>query len=247
MKKKIIFAGIAYIALLVAITIGISVKSNFASVTPSETLNGLPVYYNHAVYALDTSTPEKAYGASKYAFIAKINSILRTEYVNPTEIETGLGKTKTVYDPITVYSISVIQNIKGELITSEPIELMQNGGISKDGESYVFMENSKFLNVGEYYMILTGAIDDGGVLEATNPDRIVSLGSDLDFIKTVQSGKTTSTMRESKVTSKLVKTIENYMSASKNEVKPKTLFETSAKVPVLDNVSKYDVNYKKKY
>lgn len=52
-------------------------------------------------------------------------------------------------------------------------------------------------------------------------------------------------MRESKVTSKLVKTIENYISASKNEVKPKTLFETSAKVPVLDNVSKYDVNYKK--
>jgi hypothetical protein len=107
------------------------------------------------------------------------------------------------------------------------------------------MENSKFLNVGEYYMILTGAFENGGVLEATNPERIVSLGSDLDFIRTVQSGKTTSTMRESKTTSKLVETIESYMSASKNDVKPKALFEISAKVPVLDNVSKYDVNYKK--
>ncbi|MFA7051176.1 MAG: hypothetical protein WC189_03690 [Bacilli bacterium] len=245
MKKKLIFTGIICTIMMVAITMIINANSSFKPIEPSGSLNGLPVYYNHATYALDTSTPEKAYGASKYVFIAKIDDILRTEYVNPVEIEVGIGKFDIVYDPITVYSATVVKNIKGELTTSEPIEITQNGGISKDGKSYIFMEDSSLLKIGDYYIILTGANEDGGSLDVTNPQRIISFGNNLDLIKNVQQGKISTSMKEDKETAKLVDTIENFINAAEKEEKPVTLFENAAKVPVLDNVSKYDVNYKK--
>ena len=103
-------------------------------------IGGLPVDYAHAIYAYDTSTPENTAMASKYIFIAKVNKVLRTEYWNPVEVEVDENTTTTLYDPFTVYSIDVIKNIKGELITSESIELMQYGGINKEGDSYTTHE-----------------------------------------------------------------------------------------------------------
>lgn len=238
-KKKKYFFGIIAAFLIMAVVI-FNIKNKAFKNSDAE-LNGLPVYYSHAVYAFDTSTPEKAYGASKYVFIAKVNGILRTEYINPTEVEVGIGKTEIVYDPVTVYSISVIKNIKGNLITSESIELKQHGGISKDNKSYTFVENSSLLNTGEYYMFLTGAEENGGILEATNPERIISLGNDLNLINNVQSKKIVSKNIESKATKKVVEKIENYIFVEE-EIEPERP-NNSARIPVLDNISKYDVNY----
>ncbi len=230
------------IVILLSVSTFIVVNNKFKQEKSIGTLNGLPVYNDHAIYALDTSTPGKAYGASRYVFIAKVNSILKTEYINPVEIETGISKNKTVYDPVTVYSISVIENLKGELITSEAIELKQYGGISKDKKSYSFVEGGSLLNVNEYYMFLTGAEENGGILEATNPERIISLGTDLELIQNIKNGKINSENISSVVTKNLAKKIEKYIFAKKEEVLP-TRFDDTSIIPVLDNISKYDVNY----
>lgn len=74
----------------------------------------MPIYTTSAMWVYDGSTPEKAMGISDYAFVAKVDKILRTEYKNPVEIEiTANGEKKEmVYDPYTVYEITVIENIK---------------------------------------------------------------------------------------------------------------------------------------
>ncbi len=98
--------------------------------------NGLPVEYSLASYMYDTATPEKAIGISDYVFVAKVNEIARTEYKYPVEAEISLNKKIKRTTPYTIYNISVIKNIKGELVTSKPIEFMQYGGLSEDGKSY---------------------------------------------------------------------------------------------------------------
>lgn len=55
----------------------------------------LPINYTSAMWMYDTSTPEKAMGISAYAFVARVNKILRTEYKNPVEVEITADGKKT--------------------------------------------------------------------------------------------------------------------------------------------------------
>ncbi len=190
--------------------------------------NGKPVYYAMASYMYDTSTPEKAIGISDYVFIAKVNKIARTEYKNSIETETGLNeKTKTTI-PYTIYNISVIKNIKGELITSEPIEFMQYGGLSEDGKSYILMEESSLLKTGDYYIIMGNTFEkDGENVEVAEPTRVISLGNESDF-----------SQKDS------LNTITKYEQAYKNEIVPSTSKGDSVDYKK-GYISKYDVNYLK--
>lgn len=227
MKKNKILLVMLYIILLSILTF-YSISNVEKTSSSQEFLNyiqGLPINYAHAIYAYDTSTPEKTAQNSKYIFIAKINEVVRTEYLNPIEIEDENDGTKEIiYDPFTVYSINVIKNIKGELDTSKSIELMQYGGLNYDGKSYVFCDGGSLLNIGEYYLILTGAMNDGN-LEVSNPDRIVALEKFEENFKSSRSA---------------VNNIINiYEEASKINIER----NENEKIPILDNVSKYDVNY----
>lgn len=183
----------------------------------TKTFNGLPVNSSSAFWGYDTSTPEKAIGCSDYTFIAKVNKILRTEYthINPT-------KTKTLSTPYTIYEIKVIENIKGELDTSKPIEFKQFGGLEEDGKSYTFIEGGSLLNEGEYYIIMarTWAERSGEDIETSNPDTIISLGKDYNPLARNNI-------------------VAQYKLAYENEQIPEKLKKEEKAV------SKYDVNYSK--
>lgn len=172
-KKIILF--IIIVSVIIGSFIGIYNSSNNES---QLTYNNLPLTTSKAMWRFSTDTPEKAIGVSDYVFVAKINKILRTEYKNPVEIETGLFSKEIVTDPYTVYEINVIENIKGNLKNTESIEFMQYGGINEDGKSYTFFENSGLLNVGEYYILLVDVFNDEGDIETSDPNRIISLGND---------------------------------------------------------------------
>lgn len=182
-----------------------------------ETYNGLPVYRSSAFWVYDTSTPEKAIGSSDYAFVAKVNKILRTEYIrtNPTE-------SKTLSTPYTIYEIEVVENIKGELDTTNPIEFKQYGGLDEEGKSYKLMSGGSLLNGGEYYIIMASTwVDKNGEdIETSNPDTIVSLGKDYNPLA-----------RDN--------TVAQYKLAYENEQVPETLKNAEKAL------SKYDVNYSK--
>ena len=92
-------------------------------------------------------------------------------------------------------------------------------------------------------MFLTGAEENGGILEATNPNRMIFLGTDLELIENIEAKNIESKAMERGTNEELVKKIESYMFVE-NEEKP-TRFNESMTIPVLDNISKYDINYVK--
>lgn len=179
---------------------------------------GKPVTYTQTVQAFDTSTPAKAIGTSEYVFVARIDKILRTEYKNEMEIEVGLNEYATVSDPYTIYQITVIENIKGNMITNEPIEYMQYGGLNKDGKSYNFFEGCSLFNVGEYYVLISSPFENNGINEGSVSDFVIPLGKELN--------------------AGALKIINEYSQAYKNQVIPEAI--ASKSYPT--KISKYDAS-----
>ena len=210
-SKKFIIMSVVFVLIIV---VAVGVYLYFSTMQNTTISSG--------IYMYDTSTPERAVGISDYVFVAKIDGIARTEYRNPTTVETGLSSSETRTTPYTVYNIEVVKNIKGELITSESIEYMQYGGINEDGETYTFMEGTGLLETGKYYILMADTFEgDGGIIEVTEPNRRILL-DDVENDEDVEN-------------SELVK---RYEEAYKNEYIPEGAEEETR------YVSKYDVNYK---
>lgn len=188
----------------------------------------LPVFYASASYAYDTSSPEKAIGVADYAFIAKVNGILKTEYRHPAQVVKN-GEEVTVYDPYTVYSVDVIENIKGELTKKSSIELVLHGGLMEDKQSYSFMEGLDFLSVGDYYIFLPYTASDGrmGISCQTS---VIPLGElsesevatlkNFETLKLSAYGLSTSNGREENSGRETIDIISTYIEASKKPVIP---------------------------
>lgn len=173
------------------------------------------------LYSYNTSIPEQAVGISDYVFVAKVNGIARTDYIDTGTVELSTTGNKEIESPYTVYNIEVVKNIKGELITSELIEYMQYGGINEDGETYTFMEGTGLLETGKYYILLVNTYrEDGGTLETSDQNRIILL-DDVESDEDVEN-------------SELVK---KYEEAYKNEYIPEGAEDETR------HISKYDVNY----
>ncbi len=220
MKKVKLILAIIIICIIVGWIIAFSINKNINKINAeiSEYYNGLPINNVSALWSFDTSTPEKAVGAYDYVFVAKVNGILRTEYKNHTELEINLFQKETISDPYTIYSISIIKNIKGELNTTSSIEFMQYGGISEDGNSYIFLEGTTLLNENEYYILMGNTwIDDDSIIEGSNPNARILLGNEDNF------------------NSNSTDIIQRYIKAYQAQEIP----ETRVNYPV----SKYDVNY----
>ena len=210
-SKKFIIMSVVFV-LIIVVAVGVYL---FFSTMQNTTISS-------GIYMYDTSTPERAVGISDYVFVAKIDGIARTEYRNPTTVETGLSSSETRTTPYTVYNIEVVKNIKGEIITSESIEYMQYGGINEDGETYTFMEGTGLLETGKYYILMVDTFEgNGGIIEVTEPNRRILL-DDVENDEDVEN-------------SELVK---RYEEAYKNEYIPEGAEEETR------YVSKYDVNYK---
>lgn len=117
----------------------------------------LPIYYNEARFVVDTSKPEEIIGWSDYVFLAKVNEEVRTEYTGVRKRENG----ETTGSPSTIYSITVIDNLKGKIKKNTPVEFKKDGGINMDGKSISLLEGDELLKEGKYYIIMGVANDDG--------------------------------------------------------------------------------------
>lgn len=209
-SKKFITMSVIFV-LIIVVAVGIYL---FYKSIPYNTITSV-------LYMYDTSIPEQAVGISDYVFVAKINGIARTDYIDTGTVELSTTGNKEIESPYTVYNIEVVKNIKGELLTSEPIEYMQYGGVNEDGETYTFMEGTGLLETGKYYILLVNTYrEDGGTLETSDQNRIILL-DDVENDEDLEN-------------SELVK---KYEEAYKNEVIPEGFEEDRY-------ISKYDVNYK---
>lgn len=117
----------------------------------------IPVIYDDASFMVDVNNPEEIVGWGDYVFVAKIEAELRTEYTNIYESEDGTITGK----PYTVYSITVIDNLKGKLKKNQGIEFFKHGGVNYDGKSISLLEGDQLLECGKYYILVAAAESDG--------------------------------------------------------------------------------------
>jgi hypothetical protein len=92
-------------------------------------------------------------GSVDYVFVAKVN---RVEGVVSSPPDSG-------YSQI-VYSAQVVENIKGELITDQPIHFKRAGDISHSGTYYPIIYNDVLPEVGQTYIFYAYAQPDGSLL-----------------------------------------------------------------------------------
>lgn len=114
------------------------------SIYSPEKYSEMKVEYIYGEYALDVNSPFEVVGFSDYVFIARIDEKIGTHYEY-----SGLSTRFHVYErtaqAYTQYSIRVMDNIKGNLISSESITLNQFGGISLDRKTIELIEEDVFL------------------------------------------------------------------------------------------------------
>lgn len=139
--------------------------SSFAIYTSFNGTDNEPVVNQlHANYSIDVEDKAATVGDADYVFVAQILEKIETEYRHPITLETEDGGTKVVKDPYTVYSVQVVDNIKNDLITTEPIKVTKSGGLSEDGRNIVVYENDELPVENGFYIMLGYAQPDGSIL-----------------------------------------------------------------------------------
>ena len=110
-------------------------------------------------FAVDTRDPRKLVGFADYYFVAEVISQIDTEYRDPIILENE----KEITFPYTNYKVKVLNNIKGELPLDEEIKVTKAGGVSQDGEPFLY-EGDALLDEGKTYIITASAQEDGSLL-----------------------------------------------------------------------------------
>jgi hypothetical protein len=131
--------------------------SLFVSGCVNKSSKDLPIDYISGDFVIDMENPREVIGLGDYVFVAQVNKEIETDYRNVKE----LGNGKKVSMPYTIYSITVIDNIKGEIKINEPIEFEKQGGINFDKKSISLPECDSMLEEGEYYILIASAEPDG--------------------------------------------------------------------------------------
>lgn len=160
-SRKVIYIVISVILLLImASTITILILRNYYSnMDRIISIN----------YAYDNSTPEKAIGCANYTFVAKINSVVKTKYEDGTLLYKG--------NPTTIYNVTVIENIKGELVTTKDVEVEVFGVTVEKDRTYTIVQGGiEKLNIGSYYILLPYVGVEKGALGLIDSKDAVRLG-----------------------------------------------------------------------
>lgn len=153
-KKIVALAACLAIIIAVGLPLALSHSAKVKTYDSLSLANELPIENVAACFVYDIFDPKAAAGFNDYVFLAKVEKELRTEYPTDTEM------------PRTVYSITVLQNIKGTLKTNAPIELYKQGGVNKIKTSISIFEDDEFLECGRYYIIGAVGQSDGSLLQS---------------------------------------------------------------------------------
>lgn len=168
----------------------------------------------HGSYVIDVSDKNQSVGYADYVFVAYVNDLTGTVYEDPVSIETKYGGHKEVTDPYTNYSVTVIDNIKGNLKKDTEIPLQQSGGLTSDGKMYILSEHDELLEPDNYYIVIAYAQEDSSLLMSgpySNEKIELSNSSDKSMLL------------ETDIKSEIMSTdnFKEYQEAYKNEVKYK--------------------------
>ena len=120
--------------------------------------------YMEGDFAINYNDLKQVVGSADYVFVGTVESDEGTVYKNYVTMETENGGTKEVGTPYSNYMVTVIENIKGNLITDKPIPVQKSGGLSEDGTTIYLYEGDELPREGATYIFFAYAQQDGSLL-----------------------------------------------------------------------------------
>lgn len=217
MKQKVIVFSI--IAIITGCVVGIyffSHKESDKGLSENEILE-LPIYETHGTYEYNPYKLEESVGINNYVFVGEVIDYQSTEYQDYGTLEDENGNEYKVGTPYSNYTVRVIENIKGELVTDKDIMVKKFGGVTEDKESVILCEDDELPVSGNIYVFLTFVQPDGSLLIA-GPKSNVRLDG-IDNMEDIRSDET----------------VQKYVRAFDNQVLPNY---------TVNDISIYDVDYK---
>lgn len=149
----------------------------------------LPISRGQVEYIVDVNNPQEMVGLVDYVFVGYVKEKVNTTYVNP-ELEDG--------NPVTMYNVTVLSNIKGELVQNEDIQLGKYGGVSQNGEYIYLDEGDALLQENQVYLFWASG-NSKGELRCSSPtsSMLIDTDEDIDSIrKNVESFSIVKTYKE---------------------------------------------------
>lgn len=150
-----------YKKIAISILTGVSLILSLASCqTKKESstfaTSSVPISRIQGTFVIDVDNPLEVIGSADYYFVAYVNSVDGTEYKSDF--------------PYTNYTITVIENIKGDLITEKSITIQKDGGLTSDGKWIQLYEDDELMEAGQYYAITAHSRSDDGSLLISGPN-----------------------------------------------------------------------------
>ncbi|MCK2001011.1 cell surface protein [[Brevibacterium] frigoritolerans] len=208
-KKKVRL--LASLLFIISLSLIVSACSNSKKDVDSEDKKNLKVIQMDGTFAVDVDNRNETVGDADYVFIGRVDEDVDTLYKDPVTIETSDGA-KEVSTPYTNYQVTVLQNIKGDLVTDTFIPIQKAGGINEDGSSVFLYEDDTLPEEGKSYVFLAYAQDDGSLL--------VSGPNSNDYVEGIKQDVTSEKMGKGKASlnEEATEVVSAYETAYENEI-----------------------------
>ncbi|WP_312654476.1 hypothetical protein [Proteiniclasticum sp.] len=149
----------------------------------------LPVQYVSGMNVINIKNPMEVVGFGDYVFVARIDEEIKNVHSRAEDLDPGI--------PMTTYSITVIDNLKGKIKKNTPVELSKIGGISSSSNMVTLLEGDTMLEEDQYYILVAAGNDDGSMiqvaatgavkLDVTSKEEIVSSQAYKDYEKYIEA------------------------------------------------------------
>lgn len=148
----------------------------------------VPIQYVSGMNVINIENPKEVVGFGDYVFIARIDEEIKNVHNSNEDLDPGI--------PMTTYSITVLDNLKGRLKKNYPIKFSKIGGISSSSNMVTLLEGDVMLEEDQYYILVAAGNDDGSMVQAaatgavkldvTSEEEIVSLQAYKDYEKYIE-------------------------------------------------------------
>ena len=162
-KKSVLLISVLFVLSIVFTGCG-SANSSKSNTTSDVDISSLPIYPMRASFVYDTNDMRQAVGICDYVFVGEVISCDGTQYRDKVTMEDDNGNPKEVGSPYTNYTVNVIENIKGELVTEQSISITKQGGVSENQDAVYVFENDELPVANNTYIFLAYAQEDGSLL-----------------------------------------------------------------------------------
>lgn len=148
----------------------------------------LSIQYVSGMNVINIENPKEVVGYGDYVFVARIDEEIKNVHSSAEDLDPGI--------PMTTYSITVVDNLKGKVKKNTPIEFSKIGGISSSSNMVTLLEGDIILEEDQYYILVAAGNDDGSMIQAaatgavkldvTSEEEIVSSQAYKDYEKYIE-------------------------------------------------------------